>query len=67
MRIQREALPQLFTLAKSRRHSEERFLRRRISSMLPGRDRSDEDVHDVMCGPEQYWMRFFAALRMTAV
>jgi hypothetical protein len=35
--------------------------------MLPRRDRNDEDVIDAMAAAAQYWMRFFAALRMTAV
>jgi hypothetical protein len=35
--------------------------------MLQRRDRSDEDLHDVMFRASHYWMRFFAALRMTAL
>jgi hypothetical protein len=50
----------------TRRHSEERLSRRRISSMLQRRDHDDEAAHDVMAGAKQYWMRFFAPLRMTA-
>ncbi|HEY0702155.1 MAG TPA: hypothetical protein VGD60_05250 [Candidatus Acidoferrales bacterium] len=34
-------------------------------SMLPRRDHCDEDALDVMAGAVRYWMRFFAALRMT--
>jgi hypothetical protein len=34
--------------------------------MLPRQDRNDEDAFDVVAGVEAYWMRFFAALRMTA-
>src|ERR1700722_19934714 len=47
-------------------HPEERVLRRRISSMLPRQYLYDRDAFDVMAGAELYWMRFFAALRMTA-
>jgi polyisoprenoid-binding protein YceI len=63
---QREAPPGHFTPRKIRRHSEERFLRPRISSMLPRRNRNDEDALDAVASAEQYWMRFFASLRMTA-
>jgi hypothetical protein len=34
--------------------------------MRPRRDQCDEDALDVMACAAQYWMRFFAALRMTA-
>jgi hypothetical protein len=33
--------------------------------MLPQRDPYDEDALDVLARATQYWMRFFAALRMT--
>jgi hypothetical protein len=33
--------------------------------MLQRRDHYDEDALDAMAGAEQYWMRFFASLRMT--
>jgi hypothetical protein len=65
--IKREAPPRPLAPAKTRRHSEERFPRRRISSMLPRQDRHDEDAVDVMSRGTQDWLRFFAALRMTAV
>jgi hypothetical protein len=34
--------------------------------MLPHRDHDDEAALDVMAGADDYWMRFFASLRMTA-
>jgi hypothetical protein len=34
--------------------------------MLPRQNHDDPGAVDVMAGAEQYWMRFFAALRMTA-
>jgi hypothetical protein len=34
--------------------------------MLPRRDQYDEDVRDAAASATHYWMRFFAALRMTA-
>jgi hypothetical protein len=34
--------------------------------MLPRQYLYDRDAFDVMAGAELYWMRFFAALRMTA-
>jgi hypothetical protein len=33
--------------------------------MLPRPDHHDEDALHVLAGAEQYWMRFFASLRMT--
>jgi hypothetical protein len=56
----------IFTLPKSGRHSEERLSRRRISSMLPRPGQHDKSAFDVMARTAQYWMRFFASLRMTA-
>jgi hypothetical protein len=35
--------------------------------MLQHRDHDDEGAVDVMVGEEQYWIRFFAALRMKAI
>jgi hypothetical protein len=35
--------------------------------MLPRRNHHDKDALDVMAAAELYSMRFFAALRMTAV
>jgi hypothetical protein len=34
--------------------------------MLPHQDHGDEGAFDAMAGARLYWMRFFAALRMTA-
>jgi hypothetical protein len=34
--------------------------------VLPHHDHHDEDAFVVTASAEQYWMRFFAALRMTA-
>ena len=45
---QREAPPRHFTPRKIRRHSEERLLRPRISSVLPHHDRNDEDAPPVV-------------------
>jgi hypothetical protein len=35
--------------------------------MVPRHDHNDEHAFDAMTAAELYWMRFFAALRMTAV
>ena len=34
--------------------------------MLPRPDHCDEDLLDALASAEHYWMRFFAALRMTS-
>ncbi len=62
--IQREAL--CSNGPSRRRHSEERFSRRRISSPVRRPDHHDEDGLDVVARATHHWMRFFAALRMTA-
>jgi hypothetical protein len=56
----------IFAQPQTRRHSEERFLRRRISSMLQRLGHHDEVAVDATASAAQYWMRFFASLRMTA-
>jgi hypothetical protein len=55
----------IFTLLNIRRHSEERCSRRRISSMPPHPAHHDEAAFDDTARATQYWMRFFASLRMT--
>jgi hypothetical protein len=34
--------------------------------MLPRQNHHDDEALDAMTGAKLYWMRFFAALRMTA-
>jgi hypothetical protein len=56
----------IFAPPKTRRHSEARLLRRRISSMLQRPGHHDEAALDVMSHATHHWMRFFAPPRMTA-